>query len=60
MKKQIVLTQDDIHQIIANSFSVDKSKVNLEPFQDIEGWGTGEHYVPKVRATVEIPMNDQR
>ena len=60
MKKQICLTQDDIRQIIANSFSVDTDKVNLEPYQDLEGYGTGEHFVAKVKATVEVPMNDQR
>ena len=60
MKKQICLTQDDIRQIIANAFSVDTDKVDLEPYQDLEGYGTGEHFVAKVKATVEVPMNDQR
>ena len=60
MKKQVCLTQDDIRQIIANAFSVDTDKVDLEPYKDIEGYGTGEHYVAKVKATVEVPMNDQR
>ena len=60
MKKQICLTQDDIRQIIANAFSVDTDKVDLEPYQGLEGYGTGEHYVARVKATVEVPMNDQR
>ena len=60
MKKQICLTQDDIQQIIANAFSVDTDKVDLELYKDVEGYGTGEHYVAKVKATVEVPMNDQR
>ena len=60
MKKQIVLTQDDIHQIIANAFSVDTDKVDIEPYNDLEGYGTGEHFVAKVKATVEVSMNDQR
>lgn len=60
MKKQICLTQDDIQQIIANAFSVDKCKVDLESYKDLEGYGTGEHYVARVKATVEVPMNDQR
>ena len=60
MKKQICLTQDDIAQIIADSFSVETDKVNVEMFVDIEGYGLHEHYSNKVRATVEVPMNDQR
>ena len=60
MKKQICLTQDNIRQIIANAFSVDTDKVDLEPYKDLEGCGTSEHYVAKVKATVEVPMNEQR
>lgn len=60
MKKQICLTQDDIQQIIANAFSVDTDKVDLELYKDVEGYGTSERYVAKVKATVEVPMNDQR
>jgi ribosomal protein S24E len=60
MKKQICLTQDDIQQIIANAFNVDNDKVYLETYKDLQGYGTSEHYVAKVKATVEVPMNDQR
>ena len=60
MKKQICLTHNDIQQIIANAFSVDKDKVDLEPYKYLEGYGTLEHYVVKVKATVEVPMNDSR
>lgn len=60
MKKQICLTQDDIQQIIANAFNVDNDKVYLESYKDLEGYGTGEHYVERVKATVEVPMNEQR
>lgn len=60
MKKQICLTQDDIQQIIANAFNVDNDKVYLESYKDLEGYGTSEHYVAKVKATVEMPMNEQR
>ena len=58
MKKQICLTQDDIQQIIANAFSVDNDKVDIEPYRDCEGYGTGERFITKVKATVEVPMND--
>jgi ribosomal protein S24E len=60
MKKQICLTQDDIQQIIANAFNVDNDNVYVEPYKDLEGYGTSEHYVAKVKATVEVPMNEQR
>ena len=60
MKNQVYLTQDDIRQIIANAFSVDTDKVNLEPYKDLEGYGTSEHFIAKVKATVEVPMNDRR
>ena len=60
MKKQICLTQDDIQKIIANAFNVDNDKVYIEPYKDIEGYGISECYVEKVKATVEIPMNEQR
>ena len=60
MTKQIVLTQDAIQQVIANAFSVDKSKVDLEPYKVVEGYGMGEHIVAMVKATVEVPMNDVR
>lgn len=60
MKKQICLTQDDIQQIIANAFNVDNDKVYLESYKDLEGYRTGEHFVAKVKATVEVPMNEQR
>lgn len=58
MKKQICLTQDDIQQIIANAFNVDNDKVYLESYKDLEGYGTSEHYVAKVKATVEVPINE--
>lgn len=60
MTKQIVLNEDDIRQVIANSFSVDKGKVYLITFTETKGYGTGEHTVTSVKANVDIPMNDQR
>lgn len=58
MKKQIVLDEDDIRQTIANSFNVDKAKVNIERRyeDDPVEFGVSE----KVYAIVEVPMNDQR
>lgn len=60
MKKQICLTQDDIQQIIANTFNVDNDKVYIESYKDLEGYGTSGYYVARVKATVEVPMNEQR
>ena len=58
MKKQFVLDENDIRQTIANSFNVDKAKVNIERRyeEDTVEFGVAE----KVYAIVEVPMNDQR
>ena len=58
MKKQFVLDEDDIRQTIANSFNVDKAKVNIERRyeEEIVEFEVAE----KVYAIVEVPMNDQR
>ena len=58
MKKQVVLNEDDIRQTIANSFNVDKAKVNIERRyeEDTVEFGVAE----KVYVIVEVPMNDQR
>ena len=60
MKKQIVLTDDDIRQTLANSFNVDKKNVSLETYTDIVGYGMGESSAVRVKATVEVPMNEGR
>lgn len=60
MKKQVILTSGDIEQIIANSFNVSTDNVDLQCFSEWEGYGTSEHQVPRVRATVEVPMNEGR
>lgn len=60
MKKQVVLTSGDIEQIIANSFNVSTDNVDLQCFTEWEGYGPNEHQVPKVKATVELPMNEGR
>ena len=60
MKKQVVLTSGDIEQIIANSFNVSTDNVDSQCFTGWEGYGPNEHQVPKVKATVEVPMNEGR
>lgn len=60
VQKQILLDEEDIKQVIANSYDVGLNKVSIETYVDVEGYGLGEHYVTKVRATVETPMNDAR
>ena len=57
MKKQIVLESKDIQQALANSFNVDTDNVFVESFYDVDDDG---FIVPSVRATIEVPMNDQR
>ena len=60
MIKHIVLNEDDIRQVIANSFSVDKAKVYLITFTETKGYGMGEHTVTSVKAHVDVPVNEQR
>lgn len=60
MKKQIVLDRKDIQQALANSFNVDTNKVHIECSMDVDGYGPGEQLAPQVKATIEVPMNDQR
>lgn len=60
MKKQVILSDEDIVQTIANSFNVDKAKVKLETYKDTAGYGQNEKTIYRTRATVEVPMNDQR
>ena len=59
MKKQIVLNQEDIRQTIANSFNVDKDKVEIDwDVSKIKDHVSSEFLA--IKATVEVPMNDQR
>lgn len=60
MKNLIVLTSGDIEQIIANSFNVSTDNVDLQCFTEYEGYGSTEHQVPRVKAMVEVPMNEGR
>ena len=60
MIKQIILDESDIQQAIANAFCVDKKAVTIEAFKDLEGFGQAEHPVTRVKATIEVPMNEQR
>ena len=58
MKKQIILSQEDIIKTIADSFKVEKEKVRLETYKDYEGFGPFETAVYKARVTVEVPMDE--
>ena len=60
MKKQIILDDDDIRRIIAESFSVEKESVELQPLIRLEGYGPSEHYVERVKATVHLPPDGEQ
>ena len=60
MEHQMILKESDIIQTVANSFSVDKSKVILRHFKETIGYGYSEEDVDRVEITVNLPMNDQR
>lgn len=53
MKKIIRLDEDDIIQIIANSFNVDQDKVDLEIVTNWEGYGPMEKQVHRARVTIK-------
>ena len=60
MKKQIILDDDDIRRIIAESFSVEKESVELQPQIRLEGYGLSEHYSERVKATVHLPPDGEQ
>ena len=60
MKKQIILDDDDIRRIIAESFSVEKESVELQPQIRLEGYGPSEHYAERVKATVHLPPDGEQ
>lgn len=60
MKMQIVLDEEDVRQTIANAYNVEKDNVSLEIVTVTEGCGVGERLVKRTKATVEVPMVEQR
>lgn len=53
MEKIIRLDEDDIIQIIANSFNVDQDKVDLKIVTNWEGYGPMEKQVHRARVTIK-------
>lgn len=60
MKKMVELTEEDIMQIIANSFCIDKKNVEIRHFKESKGYGLNEHDASAIKAIVQLPMNDMR
>ena len=52
MQTIIKLNEDDMINIIANHYQVDKSNVKIRVEQECVGYGIGEHMEPFVFATV--------
>ncbi len=57
MRQIYNLDENDIRKIIAKYFDVNENKVNISYYEDCEGYGTNEHYVPKVECEVETERN---
>lgn len=57
MKKKIILDYGDVEQIIADSFGVDVSNVDIDLYTEIEGYGLNEQHVPRIEVTVEVPID---
>lgn len=60
MKKQVILSEQDIIQSIANSFSVDTKDVSLRHRKELSGYGNSEEEIDRVEVTVTLPMNEVR
>lgn len=60
MKKQVIMTEDDILQTIANSFSTDVKNVSIRHFNETVGYGYSEEDIDRVEVTVDLPMVEQR
>lgn len=53
MERIIKLNENDIIQVIANHFDVDRKNVTLTIDVSYEGYGSAEHKVYKASATVK-------
>lgn len=60
MKNQVVLSESDIIQTIANSFSVDKKDVDFRHYKETIGYGYSKEEIDRVEVTVTLPMNEVR
>ena len=59
MKKQVILSESDIIQTVANSFSVDKNSVSLQHYKDTIGYGYSEETIDRVEITINLPVNEK-
>ena len=60
MKKQVIMTEADILQTIANSFDTDVKNVNIRHYKETVGYGLSEKEIDRVEVTVNLPMAEQR
>lgn len=60
MKKQVIMTEADILQTIANSFSTDVENVSIRHYKETIGYGYSEEDIDRVEVTVDLPMVEQR
>lgn len=60
MKNQVILSESDIIQTIANSFSVDKKYVDFRHYKETIGYGYSKEEIDRVEVTVTLPINEVR
>lgn len=60
MKNQVILSESDIVQTIANSFCVDKKDVDFRHYKETIGYGYSEEEIDRVEVTVTLPINEVR
>ena len=60
MKKQVILSEQDIIHTIANSFSVDKKDVDFRHYKETIGYEYGAKEIDRVEVTVTLQINEVR
>ena len=60
MKKQVIMTETDILQTIANSFGTDVQNVSIRHYKETVGQGYSSEEIDRVEITVNLPMAEQR
>lgn len=60
MKNKVILSESDIIQTIANSFSVDKKDVGFRHYKETIGYGYSKEEIDRVEVTVTLPINEVR
>lgn len=56
MKQVVCLSEEEIKELIAQHFCVDKDKVRIDVHKEWRGYGLGEHFEDEISALFEVPV----